>query len=336
MEQNKRLTSAELSQLWTSYMNDSMAICVISYFLTYVEDEEVHSVLHDALALSEKHLEEITDIFNTVNQPIPQGFTDSDVDLKAPRLFSDTFSLIYLQNMARLGLMAYSLAFPLMTRKDVINYYDKCLASSAKLITKLTDIMLRRGIYSRSPYIPTTEQVEFIENQGYMHGYFAKRRPVNSVEITAIFVCLMSNIFGKVLLTGYAQVAKSKKVREYMSRGVKIATKQTEVLESILKEGSLSSPSTWDSEVTTSTVAPFSDKLMMYHTRALSVASIANYGAATSTAMRHDLIPHFFRLTTEMGKFGDDGAELMIEHNWFEEPPSAPDRKRIVRERKKE
>ncbi|MGY0693414.1 DUF3231 family protein [Virgibacillus sp. FSP13] len=334
MEQkdNIRLTSAELSQLWTSYMNDSMAICVIKYFLVHAEDQDVVSILNDALSLSETHVKEIAAIFESLQQPIPQGFSENDVDLNAPRLFSDTFCFIYLQNMARLGTTAYSFALPLMTRKDIIDYYEKCLTSSSELVVKLTNAMLKKGIYSRTPYIPTSERVEFIEKQGYMHGYFGKRRPLTGFEITSIFVCLMTNIFGKVLLTGYAQVAETKKVREYMARGVKIATKHTEVFESILKEDNLSSPPTWDSEVTTSTVSPFSDKLMMFHTRALSEGSIANYGAATSTAMRHDLILQFFRLATEMGKFGDDGVEIMIDHKWLEEQPTAADREKIFRE----
>ncbi|WP_090235468.1 DUF3231 family protein [Lentibacillus halodurans] len=61
---------------------------------------------------------------------MPEGFTENDVDLDAPRLFSDTFALIYLQNMARLGLVAYSFALPLMAQKDTLNFYQKCLDSS--------------------------------------------------------------------------------------------------------------------------------------------------------------------------------------------------------------
>ncbi|WP_315907046.1 DUF3231 family protein, partial [Priestia koreensis] len=35
------LTASELSLLWTSYLNDSMATCGISFFLEHVEDEEI-------------------------------------------------------------------------------------------------------------------------------------------------------------------------------------------------------------------------------------------------------------------------------------------------------
>jgi hypothetical protein len=328
-ETNVRLTSAELSNLWASYMNDSMAICVIKHFLKKAEDKDVQSVLKYSLELAQKHVNEIPEIFKKENQPIPQGFTDNDVDVDSPRLYSDTFALIYLQNMTRLGLIAYGVALPLAAREDVNDYYHKCVASSAELSKKVTKVMLKKGVYSRPPYIPISEQVEFIEKQGYMSGYFGKRRPLAGVEATNIYICLLTNIFGKVLLTGYGQVAKSKEVRNYMMKGAKIGSKHIEVLSGILTEDNLSAPPTWDSEVTTSTVAPFSDKLMMFHTRALSMASIANYGAGSSTVMRHDLIPQFARLATEMGKFGDDGAEIMIKHKWLEKPPQQVDREKI-------
>ncbi|WP_414859347.1 DUF3231 family protein [Paenibacillus haidiansis] len=32
---NIRLTSAELASLWTTYMNDTMAVCILRYFLKY-------------------------------------------------------------------------------------------------------------------------------------------------------------------------------------------------------------------------------------------------------------------------------------------------------------
>jgi hypothetical protein len=87
-ERNVKLTAAEIANLWTSYQNDTMAICVIQYFLQHVEDEEIRSVLEYALHLSQQHIKEVTKTFNNESLPIPHGFKEKDVNLAAPRLYS--------------------------------------------------------------------------------------------------------------------------------------------------------------------------------------------------------------------------------------------------------
>lgn len=327
-----RIMSTELGSLWTAYMNDSMAICVLKHFLVHAKDRDVTRILKFALELSEKHVAAIAGIFQKENQPIPQGFTDHDVDLDAPRLFSDIFALVYLQNMSRFGLLAYGTALPLAARKDVNDYFHKCLASSSELSKKITAVMLQKGFYSRPPYIPPSQNVEFVDQQSYMHGWFGKQRPLSSIEVNDVFMCQLTNIFSKVLLMGYAQVAKQPEVRKYFQTGMKIAAKHIEVFTDLLKRDSLPSPQTWDSEITESTISPFSDKLMMFHSRVLSTGGIANYGGAMSTSMRHDLQPMYARLAAELGKYGDKGAELMIENKWLEQPPLAANRDQLIRQ----
>jgi methenyltetrahydromethanopterin cyclohydrolase len=91
MEHNVELTASEISQLWTSYQNDSMAICGIKYFLANTEDDNIHSVLEYALDISQKHVQQVTEFFNNENYPVPQGFTEQDVNLNAPVYFQINF-----------------------------------------------------------------------------------------------------------------------------------------------------------------------------------------------------------------------------------------------------
>lgn len=86
---NARLTSAELSQLWTGYMQDSLSIYILKHFLQTVEDKEIKSILKHTLELSQAHIPKLTAIFESDNRPVPHGFTNQDVNLNAPRLFSD-------------------------------------------------------------------------------------------------------------------------------------------------------------------------------------------------------------------------------------------------------
>jgi hypothetical protein len=53
---------------------------------------KIQEVLEYALHLSEQHIKTVTAIMNAENFPIPYGFTEKDVDLSAPRLFSDAFT----------------------------------------------------------------------------------------------------------------------------------------------------------------------------------------------------------------------------------------------------
>jgi hypothetical protein len=91
-------------------MNDSLSICVFKYFLNKVEDTEIKEVIQYSLHLAVQHVQRITDLFNSEDIPIPNGFTDQDVDVNAPRLYSDSFFLNYIKQMSKIGLAAYGLA----------------------------------------------------------------------------------------------------------------------------------------------------------------------------------------------------------------------------------
>lgn len=328
--QNIRLTAAEIGNLWNQYLTDSLAVCVLKYYVNKVEDAEIRPVIDFALGLSEQHVQRITEIFKNENYPIPQGFTDEDVNLDAPRLFTDTFYLIYLQNMSRIGLIGYSLALPLMVRSDVCDFYNECLSTTTQLTEKVKNVILSKGIFTRPPYIPVPEMVDFVKKQSFLTGWFGDRRPLEAMEITQLFLCILTNVFGKALVMGYSQAAKSQEVREYMIRGKNIADKHVEVFTGLFRENDLSLPQTWDSEVMDSTVPPFSDKLMMFHTRVLSMAGVGNYGTGIATSVRHDIAAHYTRLAAEFAHYGEDGINIMIDNGWMEEPPHAANRKTLT------
>ncbi|WP_240689006.1 DUF3231 family protein [Ammoniphilus sp. YIM 78166] len=329
-QHNISLTSTEIASLWTNYMQDSMAQWILSYFLKHVEDSEIQSVLDYALRLSKKHLKGISDILQHENFPLPQGFTEKDVNLEAPRLFSDTFYLVYLHNMGRIGLTAYSVALPTVARSDVRDHFTECLASSSELYNKTAKVMLDKGLYPRSPYIPVPEQIDFVKKQGFLTGWFGDRRPLSVVEISHIFVNIQTNAVGRALFTAFSQTAQSTPIRKHMERGGQLASKYIEVLGSLLSEENLPSPMTWDDQVLNSTTPPFSDKLMMFHTSIMCTSEIGNYGAAIGGSLRRDLISHYTRFLGEIGLFAEDTVNILIEHEWLEQIPLAADRHKLA------
>lgn len=90
---NVRLTAPEIVNIWSQYQNDTMAICVYQHMLKIIEDVSIRPILEFSLKLAEGHITKIKDYFTQEKFPVPHGFTGDDVDLSAPRLFSDGLCL---------------------------------------------------------------------------------------------------------------------------------------------------------------------------------------------------------------------------------------------------
>ncbi|GAA0428844.1 hypothetical protein GCM10008983_01480 [Lentibacillus halophilus] len=329
-----KLTASEISNLWTSYQNDSMAICGLKYFLANIEDQDIRSVLEYALDISKQHIQRVTDIFQSENYPVPVGFTDHDVNVEAPRLFSDVLYLSYILNMGKFGLSSYSLALSLSSRGDIIEYYSDCLTETTKLHNWAKSLAKEKGTYVRAPQIPTPEQVSFVKDTSFLSGgLFGAPRPLLGVEIGDLIYNAKRNALGQALITGFSQVANNKNVRQYFERGREISGKHVEIFNSLLHQNYLSGVTPLTAEVTDSTAAPFSDKLMMYHVSALVASGIGQYGVSMSTSPRRDLGIDYARLMAEIAKYANDGAKLMIQNGWMEQPPEAADRQELAKKK---
>ncbi len=325
-----KLTSSEIASLWGGYMADSMSNCVLRYFIKTVEDKEIEPILQFALGLTEEHIQIIREIFKNEKFPIPQAFTEEDVDLTAPKLFTDILMLLYVRQMGITGVNTYSLALGSSARLDIREFYSHNLKTAAELTNKSTTLLQSKGIFSRSPYIPYPEVVEFVQKEGWLNGIFGDRRPINVAEISHLFINSVTNSIGKDLMTGFAQVAKLKEVKEKFIRARDIAAKHLEIFSSLLKDDKVPAPQIWDSGVTTSNVSPFSDKLMLFHTMGLCQNGLANYGISISASPRRDIATHYLRLASEVATFSDDCAELMIKNHWLEKMPGMIERDAII------
>ena len=64
------LISTEITGLWNSYISDTMLVCVLKFYLNRVEDSETQAIIKQTLDLSNKHVEEVTNIFNKSKENI--------------------------------------------------------------------------------------------------------------------------------------------------------------------------------------------------------------------------------------------------------------------------
>jgi len=78
-------------------------------------------------------------------------------------------------------------------------------------------------------------------------------------------------------------------------------------------------------------MSPFSDKLMMNFITTLIASGIGQYGTAISASPRHDLGAQYTRLIAEISRYSNDGAKIMVEKAWIEQPPMAVDRKDLAK-----
>ncbi|MFP3727616.1 DUF3231 family protein [Priestia filamentosa] len=331
-----QLTSAEIACIWTNYMQDSMSKCVLSYLLQTVEDNDIRPLIQWAYDISCTHIEELTTLFQKEQIPLPTGFTDEDVNINAPRLYTDAFILNYLAHMARVGMLGYSGFTSMGARKDLKTYFIKGLRETSDLFDQTTDLLLEKGLYIRAPYISYPTKTDFVDSHKYLSGFslFSKQRPLNAIEISHLYMNSITNHIGSKLSLSFAQVSPQEEIQNWMLRGRDISQKHMRVFTRILLDSDIESPISPDVAITDATTPPFSDKLAMFHMAMLSATGTGNYATAASASQRSDLIINYERLSLEVALYAKDGADIMIKNQWMEQPPTTLDKEQLVKKKK--
>ncbi|MBD2869151.1 DUF3231 family protein [Paenibacillus arenilitoris] len=332
VEHKVGLSSTEIAGLWITYINDSMAICISKHFWHHSNDEDVKTIVKKSLDLSEQHVKEIKDIFEQEGFPVPKGFTDEDVDLNAPPLFFDLFPLSYVYGMSRIGLVSYGALTSNVAREDIRAFFTNCVQSTLKLYNESVDVFLSKGIYDRPPMIPYPDHIEFVhQKELFLSKWLERKRPLNVLELTEMFFNIERNYFGLVLLNAFIQVTKDKSIQKYLTDGKELAQRQIRFLNDTLMKEDLMGSIMVNSEVSASTKSPFSDRLIMNLVTMLNTQGVHFIGHALSVSSRVDLANEYLELIKEILKYGKDGADILIDRGWLEEPPHAPDRKALAK-----
>jgi len=325
-----RLSVAEISALWMQYMSESMAECVLNHFLATAEDTQIKGALSSALDSSVRHLRAITHFLEQTGIPRPVGFSAHDIDIAAPRLFSDIFYLYYLRRMTQIAMIDYSCSAVLAAQTDVRSYIYHCLNESSELHERVITLAITKGIHIRPPYLAVPDRVEFAQSQRFLGTLIGKQRPLQVVEVAHLFANIEAISIGKILLTGFAQVANHPKIRDIFLQAKDTLSKQVETLNRKLAKEDIPTPMHWDSGLTNSITAPFSDKLMLQHTLLIAGAALGRYGLALGASARADIITDYTRNMAEIALFMEDGMNLLIDHGWFEVCPQVTDRNELA------
>jgi len=317
------LISSEITGLWNSYMGDTMIVTMLKYFLNRVEDNEIRAIMQQSSDLSNQHILELRNIFNKEKLTLPDGFSDRDVNINAPRLFTDSFYLHYLTYMSRVAMNNYTLILNQISRSDIRAYFSKRIYENIDLYNSSTDLRLSQGIAIRAPRVEVNTGVQYVKSQSFITDWFGEKRSLLTVEITHIFSIIFSNLVGRAITTAFGQTSKDKKISDYFFEGQNTATKYIYELTGLLTNENIPIPSTSDSFVTNSIVPPFSEKLMLNHMAVLSSSAISSFGMAIANTMRVDLEAIYIKYTAQTMKYSKKGANIMIANGWLQQSPQS-------------
>lgn len=323
-------TSAEIGHLWSSYLAESMSVGMLKHMVAKSKDSDFHDILQLALDISSQRVISMEDVFNSIKHPAPNGFGEKDIEVNAPELFAEAYSVRYTRLMTKFILSNYSIAFSNSSRSDFRKLFSGFIDSSKEVIERADDVLLAKGLFPKSPSITIPDRVEYVQDKSYYGTLFGTHRPLNAVEISNIFTIMEYKVAMRALKLGFSQVTKSDKIREHLNRGLKMADKQLQVLGSFLEDDDLQGPERLNFQVTESKESPYSDRLILFHVTATMAYIISAYGLGLTNTVRKDIALAFGRLMAEIIDYAKDGTDLLIENGWLERVPEIADRKELV------
>lgn len=235
-------------------------------------------------------------------------------------------------------MITYSGTISMSSRGDIRHYFTTALTETSRLYNMTTDIALSKGVFNRQPYIQVPKESSYINSKKYFSGLnpFSSKRPLNAVEISHLFMNIVTNVIGVQLCLSFGQTSPSKEIQQYMQRGKEISNKHIKVFADVLLDHDIPTLRLPDMGISNSTTPTFSDKLLMFQMSLLSAAGTGNYATGAAASQRSDLVLNYERLSLEIGQFAKKGADIMIKHNWLEQPPGIEDREMLVRKKERQ
>lgn len=326
-----KLVSSELGNLWLAYQEKTMLMKFLEHFLEHTENEETQRMLQRSYDLSVQSVIQIRSFFELAGAVIPVGFTEGDLHKGAPKLFDYTYDVMFLHLMSKIETALFSLHSTMSYRLDVFEFFRQLSEDAQETYRQTTQYLLQIGVLSRPPYVSMPKEVEMVTNKSYFSGYslLNEKRALNTVEVSLIHNAIETNLTGMQLMMGFAQVAHDKQVKKYFADGMDLSKKIETTLGEFLREEFIEPPATHAGKATNSTIAPFSDKLMMYITSILSTFGLGSNAIGGAFSLRNDLPITMAILAKDIVSFAKEGGKIMVENGWMEEPPQVEDRKQL-------
>jgi spore coat protein CotF len=327
-----KITASEAANLWLFITSNKSSMCLLEHGLRHVDDTDTKRILEHAKQAAEWIIHQASVLYEKAGFPNPIGFGKEDVTLDAPRLFSDRWQLFDIQIMSQYGLSGYSLAYGECSTPVIREFLSRCIEKTRELNHTINEVIVQKGQAAMPIYPNPSDKAEMIQKRSFLSGWFGHQRPMNLIEVNNILFSLRGVILAKTKFMAFSQIARDEKVKTYCARGTEMCAKRIELLQSIMTHEQLPFQATFETEVTDSTTSPFSDRLIMYRSLLLCQLAIARYGTAFSTSTRKDFSTTYTRLIAETSVYAEDGLNLMIDKEWYEQPPLITNRDQLAKQ----
>ncbi len=331
MPENPAITSSELGTLWLTYQEKTMILRMLEYFIEQADDEQAKEIMTNLYEELQIYLGKIIEIYEQEGAVIPVGYSAQDVNIDAPKLYDNGFDIMFVRLIKQISMGLHSLNLTMTYREDINVLFEDLTALTQKYFRISSQYLLEKGMLVRSPFVSMPTSVEFAKDNSYLGGIalnpFSEKRTLNTVEVSHLYKAIESNITGLQMILGFAQCANDVEVRNYFFEGAELAKGIVKELSEVMLEEHLSIPQTPGGNATRSTVAPFSDKLMMYCTSIFCSFSMGSNSLGTAFSLRNDLPAKMAIFMKDIFEYAHKGAKIMIKNGWMEEPPQMVDRK---------
>lgn len=327
------LSASEIGTLWLTYEEKTLIMRMLEHFIEKSDDQQASNILGGLWQELNFYVLQMEQLFEQQGMVKPIGYTSQDVYLEAPKLFDNGFDVMFVRILKEVSMGMYTINMNMSYNDKVMQIYEGLTTVTQKIYKLSTLYLLERGILTLPPKVTMPKTNEFIKSKTYLDGLnpFGDKRALNDMELGILHHGIETNNIGLQLITGFAQCAKNKEVKEYFVKGKELAKNQIKVMEKILLESDVQFSATSGCTVTTSTMPPFSDKLMMHCIYLLNGFGLVGNSFGSYFSMRKDISVKSTFLAKDVYFYAQEGIKLKIKNGWFEEPPQMEDRSKIIK-----
>lgn len=323
MPEKPKMSSSELGALWMTYQKKGVILRILEYFIENSDDQKATDLMSELWNQLHPKVIEIKAMLENEGAAVPDGFTKKDVNLKAPKLWESGFDIMFCRILKELSMGMYVLHLTMAYRQDIIKIYKDMSEITETFYGHFTQYLLNRNLYTRPTYVTMPISTDYITDKDYRKGtnIFGSKRTLNTVEFGYLYHTIETNITGMQLLNGFIQSTKDKDVKKYFIQGKELSKEIISETSTILLENNIQPPATPGGTVTNSTMAPFSEKLMMFCNYLIGGLALGAGGFSAGFSLRNDLQAKNAVFAKDMFQYQRNGVNLMMSKGWLEEPP---------------
>lgn len=334
MPERPSLTSSEVGTLWLTYQQKTMILRMLEYFIEKADDEKAKEIMTGLYEQIEPYVKKITEILQAEGAVIPVGFTSQDVNKEVPKLYDNGFDIMFVRLVKEISMALHALNITMSYREDIIMLYKELTAITQGVYNSCTQYLIEKGMLARPPYVSMPTSVEFVKDRSYLGGLainpFSEKRTLNTVEVAHLHHAIESNVTGMQMIIGFAQCANETEVKKFFMKGAELAKSMVKEVSETLLQSDIQTPISSGGNVTRSTIAPFSDKIMMYCTSLFCSFSMGSSSLGTAFSLRNDLPAKMAIFMKDIFEYAHEGGTIMIRNGWMEEPPQMEQRKQLT------